>query len=124
MDERRIVHFDDPGLPADLQVEDRKGRITDPANFADRQRIHDDLGGEQHIHIRTDELQRHRRGHAGQQIRLDTAAETVGKHRQVAVLLLEPLEQEVVSADNLPVVAELKTLHFDENIVRHVTSSP
>lgn len=120
MDEGRVVHLDDPGLAADLQVEDRKRRIADPAHLADRQRIHDDLRRQQHIHVGTDEFQRHRGGHAREQVRLDAAAQPVGEHRQVAVLVFQPLEAVIVPADILAVVAELAALHFDKYVVvRH-----
>ena len=120
VDERRIVHLDNTGFPSDLKVENREGRVADLADLADRQRIHDDLGRLQDIHVGADELHRHRRGHRREQIRLDPAAEPVGEHGEVPVLRLEPLEQKIVAADLLPVVKELAALHFDKYIVRHL----
>ncbi|MPN41405.1 hypothetical protein SDC9_188951 [bioreactor metagenome] len=123
VNEGRVVHFDHPRLPADLEVEHGEGRVTDPAHFADRERVHDDFGRLQHIHVGADEVQRHRGGHRGEQIGLDSAAEAVGKSGEVTVFRLQPFEQDVVSADVLPVVDQLAALHFDKYIVRHFRSA-
>jgi len=119
VDERRIVHLDRPGFSAGLEVEHGEGRVADFADFTHRQRVHDDFGRLEHVHVRADEFERHCGGHRSEQIGFDAAAEAVGEDGEMPALRLQPLEEEVVSADVLPVVDQLAAFHFDKHIVRH-----
>ena len=114
VDERRIAHFDDAGFPAHLHIEDRKSGIADLADFADGEGIHDRLRRLENIHVRADEFQRHRRGHVGQKMGFDSAAESVGENRDVAVFVFQSQPLEIVTACGLTVLGQLAALHFDE----------